>query len=162
MLGSDDIAHLPFRISYCTADKMHGKVFAYIAQSQHTENLECHAFLCTKRKMVSAERPGLGQPLALPWRPCPWGPCLVERQDQGDTSLKRWNPKWVLSAKGAKIPVKADHPSSSAWPVGSDKSVFPVNALGPLLSVTRCVGFTILGDLLSVGQSRSVGPRRDW
>ncbi|XP_036112504.1 low density lipoprotein receptor adapter protein 1 [Molossus molossus] len=43
-----------YRISYCTADKMHGKVFAYIAQSQHSENLECHAFLCTKRKMAQA------------------------------------------------------------------------------------------------------------
>ncbi|XP_023491233.1 low density lipoprotein receptor adapter protein 1 isoform X1 [Equus przewalskii] len=43
-----------YRISYCTADKMHDKVFAYIAQSQHSENLECHAFLCTKRKMAQA------------------------------------------------------------------------------------------------------------
>lgn len=32
---------------------MHDKVFAYIAQSQHSESLECHAFLCTKRKVVS-------------------------------------------------------------------------------------------------------------
>lgn len=46
-------SHLLFRISYCTADKMHDKVFAYIAQSQHSESLECHAFLCTKRKVVS-------------------------------------------------------------------------------------------------------------
>lgn len=60
MPGSGDISHLPFRISYCTADKMHGKVFAYIAQSQHNENLECHAFLCTKRKMVSGGDQGLG------------------------------------------------------------------------------------------------------
>ncbi|XP_058409251.1 low density lipoprotein receptor adapter protein 1 isoform X1 [Diceros bicornis minor] len=43
-----------YRISYCTVDKMHDKVFAYIAQSQHSENLECHAFLCTKRKMAQA------------------------------------------------------------------------------------------------------------
>nr|XP_025134498.1 low density lipoprotein receptor adapter protein 1 isoform X3 [Bubalus bubalis] len=43
-----------YRISYCTADKVHDKVFAYIAQSQHSENLECHAFLCTKRKMAQA------------------------------------------------------------------------------------------------------------
>ncbi|CAI5781590.1 density lipoprotein receptor adapter 1 isoform X1 [Podarcis lilfordi] len=43
-----------YRISYCTADKVHDKVFAYIAQSQHNENLECHAFLCTKRKMAQA------------------------------------------------------------------------------------------------------------
>uniref|UniRef100_A0A672LX14 Low density lipoprotein receptor adapter protein 1-B-like n=1 Tax=Sinocyclocheilus grahami TaxID=75366 RepID=A0A672LX14_SINGR len=39
-----------YRISYCTADKMHDKVFAYIAQSQRNETLECHAYLCTKRK----------------------------------------------------------------------------------------------------------------
>ncbi|XP_064219564.1 low density lipoprotein receptor adapter protein 1 isoform X2 [Aotus nancymaae] len=43
-----------YRISYCTADKIHDKVFAYIAQSQHNESLECHAFLCTKRKMAQA------------------------------------------------------------------------------------------------------------
>uniref|UniRef100_A0A4X2KX04 PID domain-containing protein n=1 Tax=Vombatus ursinus TaxID=29139 RepID=A0A4X2KX04_VOMUR len=42
-----------YRISYCTADKMHDKVFAYIAQNQQSESLECHAFLCSKRKMVS-------------------------------------------------------------------------------------------------------------
>lgn len=63
--GFGDTSHLPFRISYCTADKMHDKVFAYIAQSQHNENLECHAFLCTKRKLVSGERLGPRQALAL-------------------------------------------------------------------------------------------------
>ncbi|XP_072533493.1 low density lipoprotein receptor adapter protein 1b isoform X2 [Salminus brasiliensis] len=43
-----------YRISYCTADKMHDKVFAYIAQSQRNETLECHAFLCTKKKVAQA------------------------------------------------------------------------------------------------------------
>ncbi|KAG8451585.1 hypothetical protein GDO86_003690 [Hymenochirus boettgeri] len=43
-----------YRISYCTADKMHDKVFAYIAQGQQNETMECHAFLCTKRKMAQA------------------------------------------------------------------------------------------------------------
>uniref|UniRef100_A0A8C5MFZ1 Low density lipoprotein receptor adaptor protein 1 n=1 Tax=Leptobrachium leishanense TaxID=445787 RepID=A0A8C5MFZ1_9ANUR len=43
-----------YRISYCAADKLHDKVFAYIAQSQQNETLECHAFLCTKRKMAQA------------------------------------------------------------------------------------------------------------
>lgn len=80
MQGSGDVSHLPFRISYCTADKMHGKVFAYIAQSQHSENLECHAFLCTKRKVVSRAGLGLGQVL-LALAACPWGPRLVGRQD---------------------------------------------------------------------------------
>ncbi|XP_076864600.1 low density lipoprotein receptor adapter protein 1a isoform X2 [Brachyhypopomus gauderio] len=43
-----------YRISYCTADKIHDKVFAYIAQNQHNETLECHAFLCAKRKVAQA------------------------------------------------------------------------------------------------------------
>ncbi|XP_053561360.1 low density lipoprotein receptor adapter protein 1 [Bombina bombina] len=43
-----------YRISYCTADKLHDKVFAYIAQGQQNETLECHAYLCTKRKMAQA------------------------------------------------------------------------------------------------------------
>ncbi|XP_063040260.1 low density lipoprotein receptor adapter protein 1b isoform X2 [Engraulis encrasicolus] len=43
-----------YRISYCTADKMHDKVFAYIAQSQSNQTLECHAYLCTKRKVAQA------------------------------------------------------------------------------------------------------------
>ncbi|XP_060640423.2 low density lipoprotein receptor adapter protein 1 isoform X2 [Anolis sagrei] len=57
---SDSITNEPienisiYRISYCTADKVHDKVFAYIAQSQHNENLECHAFLCGKKKMAQA------------------------------------------------------------------------------------------------------------
>ncbi|XP_062858577.1 low density lipoprotein receptor adapter protein 1 [Trichomycterus rosablanca] len=43
-----------YRISYCTADKTQDKVFAYIAQSQFNETLECHAFLCQKKKIAQA------------------------------------------------------------------------------------------------------------
>lgn len=43
-----------YRISYCTADKMQDKVFAYIAQNQQNQTLECHAFLCGKRKVAQA------------------------------------------------------------------------------------------------------------
>lgn len=77
-----DTSPLPFRISYCTADKMHDKVFAYIAQSQHNENLECHAFLCTKRKMVSWGRLGSGSgSLSL-------GALMQGRQDPKGVSVK--------------------------------------------------------------------------
>lgn len=44
-----------FRISYCTADKTQDKVFAYVSQSRFNETLECHAFLCQKKKIVSVE-----------------------------------------------------------------------------------------------------------
>lgn len=48
-----DLCSLPCRISYCTADKLHDKVFAYIAQNTLNGTLECHAYLCSKRKVVS-------------------------------------------------------------------------------------------------------------
>jgi len=40
------------RICFCTADRMHEKVFAYIARNRDNETMECHAFLCSKRKIV--------------------------------------------------------------------------------------------------------------
>ncbi|XP_056150826.1 low density lipoprotein receptor adapter protein 1 [Lampris incognitus] len=43
-----------YRISYCTADKTQDKVFAYVCQSQFNETLECHAFLCQKKKIAQA------------------------------------------------------------------------------------------------------------
>lgn len=46
---------ISYRISYCTADKTQDKVFAYVSQSQFSETLECHAFLCQKKKIVSVQ-----------------------------------------------------------------------------------------------------------
>ncbi|GLD57974.1 low density lipoprotein receptor adapter protein 1-B-like isoform X1 [Lates japonicus] len=43
-----------YRISYCTVDKLHDKVFAYIAQNTLNGTLECHAYLCAKRKVAQA------------------------------------------------------------------------------------------------------------
>lgn len=58
--GSESLLDLnhPFlsacRISYCTVDKLHDKVFAYIAQNTLNGTLECHAYLCSKRKVVGS------------------------------------------------------------------------------------------------------------
>uniref|UniRef100_K7FLI8 Low density lipoprotein receptor adaptor protein 1 n=1 Tax=Pelodiscus sinensis TaxID=13735 RepID=K7FLI8_PELSI len=44
--------------------------FAYIAQNQQSENLECHAFLCPKRKMTRALSVGIApaaSALYIPW-----------------------------------------------------------------------------------------------
>ncbi|KAM9563310.1 low density lipoprotein receptor adapter protein 1-like isoform 4-T4 [Guaruba guarouba] len=43
-----------YRISYCTTDKLQNKVFAYVAQSQESGALECHAFLSPKKKIAQA------------------------------------------------------------------------------------------------------------
>ncbi|KAK6629754.1 hypothetical protein RUM43_003572 [Polyplax serrata] len=40
-----------YSISYCSADAAHSQVFAFIATNAN-ETLECHAFLCRKRKMA--------------------------------------------------------------------------------------------------------------
>ncbi|CAK8679232.1 unnamed protein product [Clavelina lepadiformis] len=38
------------RISFCTADKIHGKVFGYVAQNPSTEAFECHGYMLGSRK----------------------------------------------------------------------------------------------------------------
>lgn len=40
-----------FRISYCSADATYDHVFAFIGTNAN-ETLECHAYLCPKRKMA--------------------------------------------------------------------------------------------------------------
>ncbi len=41
------------RICFCTADKLHEKIFGYIARNTENETIECYAFLCPKKKIVS-------------------------------------------------------------------------------------------------------------
>ena len=48
---SNESFQLHLRISYCSADATYDRVFAFIATNKN-ETLECHAFLCPKRKMV--------------------------------------------------------------------------------------------------------------
>ncbi|XP_069130764.1 low density lipoprotein receptor adapter protein 1-like [Argopecten irradians] len=43
-----------YRISFCSADKNHDKVFAYMARTTVNETMECHAFLCPKKKLAQA------------------------------------------------------------------------------------------------------------
>lgn len=42
-----------YRISYCCADELFSHVFAFIAVNKD-ETMECHAFLCRKRKIAQA------------------------------------------------------------------------------------------------------------
>ena len=42
-----------YRVSYCSADITYDHVFAFIATA-HNSSLECHAFLCPKRKVAQA------------------------------------------------------------------------------------------------------------
>ncbi|XP_059476028.1 low density lipoprotein receptor adapter protein 1-B-like [Neocloeon triangulifer] len=54
-IATDEI-HLDvsiYRISYCSADATYDHVFAFIATNSN-ETMECHAFLCPKRKVAQA------------------------------------------------------------------------------------------------------------
>ena len=42
-----------YRVSYCLADIIYDHVFAFIATA-HNSSMECHAFLCPKRKVAKA------------------------------------------------------------------------------------------------------------
>nr|KAI8759135.1 low density lipoprotein receptor adapter protein 1-B-like [Biomphalaria glabrata] len=43
-----------YRISFCTADKTHNQIFAYIARNTTNETMECYAFLCAREKIAQA------------------------------------------------------------------------------------------------------------
>ncbi|XP_060568803.1 low density lipoprotein receptor adapter protein 1-like [Ruditapes philippinarum] len=43
-----------YRISFCTADRNHDKLFAFIARNSINETMECHAFYCAKEKIAQA------------------------------------------------------------------------------------------------------------
>ncbi|KAL5010206.1 hypothetical protein ScPMuIL_012511 [Solemya velum] len=54
-----------YRICFCTADKTHDKVFAFIARNSINETMECHAYLCAKRKIAQAVTLTVSQAFAL-------------------------------------------------------------------------------------------------
>ncbi|XP_041354929.1 low density lipoprotein receptor adapter protein 1-B-like [Gigantopelta aegis] len=43
-----------YRISFCTADRFHDKVFAFISRNTTNETMECHAYLCAKKNVAKA------------------------------------------------------------------------------------------------------------
>ena len=43
-----------YRVSFCTNDSTHSKVFAFIARNNDNDTMECHAFLCPKKKTAQA------------------------------------------------------------------------------------------------------------
>ena len=45
-----------YRVSFCTNDSTHSKVFAFIAKNNDNETMECHAFLCPKKKTAQVRK----------------------------------------------------------------------------------------------------------
>ncbi|XP_064628471.1 low density lipoprotein receptor adapter protein 1-B-like [Lineus longissimus] len=66
------------RIRFCTADSLHEKVFAFIARNTINETMECHAYLCAKKKMAQAVTLTVAQAFNL----------AFEKYE--DSKLKQW------------------------------------------------------------------------
>lgn len=49
---STEVPHF-YRISYCSADATYDRVVAFIATNKN-ELMECHAFLCSKKRVAQA------------------------------------------------------------------------------------------------------------
>ncbi|CAE1275762.1 LDLRAP1 [Acanthosepion pharaonis] len=43
-----------YRISFCTADRNHERIFAFIARNTINETMECYVYVCAKRKIAQA------------------------------------------------------------------------------------------------------------
>ncbi|XP_051949263.1 low density lipoprotein receptor adapter protein 1-like isoform X2 [Xyrauchen texanus] len=90
-----------YRISYCSADKIHAKVFAFIAQNQQNEALECHAFLCAKRKVAQAVTLTVAQAFRVAFE---FWEVAKEEREQQETSNSTESKRSVslTSLKGAE------------------------------------------------------------
>ncbi|XP_050839323.1 low density lipoprotein receptor adapter protein 1 isoform X1 [Serinus canaria] len=135
-----------YRISYCTADKAHDKVFAYIAQSQQSESLECHAFLCPKRKMAQAVTLTVAQAFRLAFE---FWQAAKEEKEKRERS--------ILAAEGTSSPSSGApaHPVTAAL-----GNLLDLEEPGrsPLGSSTECPGL----DNSSFGPSPSVNNNVEW
>nr|XP_050859657.1 low density lipoprotein receptor adapter protein 1-like isoform X1 [Vespula vulgaris] len=76
-----------YRISYCSADATHDHVFAFIATNLN-ETMECHAFLCPKRKMAQTVTLTVAQAFNTAyeaWQLSQADPRIHHAQDKGST-----------------------------------------------------------------------------
>ncbi|NXY17349.1 ARH protein, partial [Atrichornis clamosus] len=130
-----------YRISYCTADKAHDKVFAYIAQNQLNENLECHAFLCTKRKMAQAVTLTVAQAFRIAFE---FWQAAKEEKEKRERSILEGEG---TSSPGSEAPVTPaatgnlldfEDPAKSALSSSTDSPALD-NVFGPSPSVNNNV-----------------------
>ncbi|NWW41487.1 ARH protein, partial [Panurus biarmicus] len=135
------------RISYCTADKTHDKVFAYIAQNQLNESLECHAFLCTKRKMAQAVTLTVAQAFKIAFEL--WQAAREEKEKR---------ERSILEAEGTSSP-GSETPAHPGTPAAMGNLVdFEDPSRSPLGSSTECPEL----DNSSFGPSPSVNNNVVW
>lgn len=86
-----------FRISYCSADATHDHVFAFIATNLN-ETMECHAFLCPKRKMAQTVTLTVAQAFNTAyeaWQLSQADPRIHHAQDKSPSLNDDRNGRWI-------------------------------------------------------------------
>ncbi|XP_039566746.1 low density lipoprotein receptor adapter protein 1-like isoform X3 [Passer montanus] len=97
-----------YRISYCTTDKLQNKVFAYVAQSQESGALECHAFLSPKKKIAQAVTLTVAQAFQMALD-------LWEAAHAGSRQDQPLHPSCVLESSEAGRPREPAPPGSAPF-----------------------------------------------
>ncbi|XP_053858064.1 low density lipoprotein receptor adapter protein 1-like isoform X1 [Vidua macroura] len=97
-----------YRISYCTTDKLQNKVFAYVAQSQESGALECHAFLSPKKKIAQAVTLTVAQAFQMALD-------LWEATHAGSRQDQPLHPSCVLESSEASRPREPAPPGTAPF-----------------------------------------------
>ncbi|XP_074904860.1 uncharacterized protein LOC142040679 isoform X4 [Buteo buteo] len=111
-----------YRISYCTTDKLQNKVFAYVAQSQDSGALECHAFLSPKKKIAQAVTLTVAQAFQMALD-------LWEAAHAGSRQEQPLHPSCVLESSEPSRPSEPAPPGSP--PFRHRFGLFPPGLPGP-------------------------------
>ncbi|KAA0197163.1 hypothetical protein HAZT_HAZT001354 [Hyalella azteca] len=73
-----------YKISYCSADSQYEQILAFVA-SNDRDTCECHAFLCSKRKVAEAIAVSIAQAFTMAYE-C-WKLALEAKKNDGDNSF---------------------------------------------------------------------------
>ncbi|KAM9616991.1 low density lipoprotein receptor adapter protein 1-like isoform 6-T9 [Morphnus guianensis] len=125
-----------YRISYCTTDKLQNKVFAYVAQSQDSGALECHAFLSPKKKIAQAVTLTVAQAFQMALD-------LWEAAHAGSRQERPLHPSCVLESSEPGRPSEPAPPGSPPFRhrFGEEEEEEEDDNIGETLSGRPCLGY---------------------
>ncbi|XP_049674894.1 low density lipoprotein receptor adapter protein 1-like isoform X1 [Accipiter gentilis] len=125
-----------YRISYCTTDKLQNKVFAYVAQSQDSGALECHAFLSPKKKIAQAVTLTVAQAFQMALD-------LWEAAHAGSRQEQPLHPSCVLESSEPGRPSEPAPPGSPPFRhrFGEEEEEEEDDNIGETLSGRPCLGY---------------------
>ncbi|XP_045197455.2 low density lipoprotein receptor adapter protein 1-like isoform X2 [Mercenaria mercenaria] len=91
-----------YRISFCTADRNHDKLFAFIARNSINETMECHAFYCAKEKIAQAVTISVSQAFNL--AKDQWEKAKNLKNSQQNTNVRDENHAMVEHTQVPPVP----------------------------------------------------------